>query len=284
MERVTGMDQVKGRYIVVLLAFPFFVLPEFGIGESDRLPWYWLDVVYIYSAQLIDVAFLFLVGLLLRVDYRALFGALPSRREWRLLLHVDLLLFALASALVFAIYLPLSYVTPGYVEWWLEWMTAPVVYLADDDSLPWVANLLNWCSLVLLAPLTEEILFRGFLLRRWSEKWGVTGGIALSSALFGILHPDPVGAALFGVGMCLLYLHTRSLWVPVLAHAIYNFVLWLWDLYGVLDAGFDYYGYYDLTQFRSEWWFGVAAAAIAILSAALFPRQRSDPNRVPEAS
>ncbi len=77
-------------------------------------------------------------------------------------------------------------------------------------------------SLVVLPPLVEEIIFRGFLLERWSVKWRVGVAVIVQAVAFGILHVDPVGAGVFGVVMALMYLRSGSLWVPITMHAINN--------------------------------------------------------------
>jgi membrane protease YdiL (CAAX protease family) len=46
-----------------------------------------------------------------------------------------------------------------------------------------------WLSIVVVAPITEELLFRGFLHRGWAPSWlGVAGTIFLTSALWAALH------------------------------------------------------------------------------------------------
>jgi membrane protease YdiL (CAAX protease family) len=46
-----------------------------------------------------------------------------------------------------------------------------------------------WLTTVVMAPVTEELLFRGFLHRGWVASWlGVSGTIALTSALWAALH------------------------------------------------------------------------------------------------
>ena len=76
----------------------------------------------------------------------------------------------------------------------------------------------RWWS---LPPLVEEIIFRGFLLERWSVKWRVGVAVIVQAVAFGILHVDPVGAGVFGVVMALMYLRSGSLWSRSM-HAINN--------------------------------------------------------------
>ena len=48
---------------------------------------------------------------------------------------------------------------------------------------------LLWFSVVVVAPVTEELFFRGFLHCGWAPSWlGVSGTIVLTSALWAVLH------------------------------------------------------------------------------------------------
>lgn len=79
----------------------------------------------------------------------------------------------------------------------------------------------------LLAPLVEEILMRGFVLRGLMPSYGLLTALLLSSALFALLHFNMVqtlSALLCGLVLGLLYLYTGSLLCCVLAHAGYNAV------------------------------------------------------------
>jgi len=77
---------------------------------------------------------------------------------------------------------------------------------------------------VLLAPLAEELLFRGVLLHRFGRRFGLGRGMVIASALFGVLHMNPIAITVFGVLLSVLYLRSRSLWATTLAHAINNAV------------------------------------------------------------
>lgn len=78
-------------------------------------------------------------------------------------------------------------------------------------------------AFVVVAPLIEEMLFRGVLFRKWRYTKGAIWGVMLSSALFAICHAaDLLGSMLFGIVAALLYTRTRTLWAPVAAHALHN--------------------------------------------------------------
>lgn len=229
-----------------------------------RGDWYWHDLVYHYYAHLVFAAFVVGAIYFTKINVAKVFSRVPTAGELRAILIVDLFLFCLATALVTLIFGPLSIVQPAFVSWWLDWMYTPVVYLTTEGALPILPNLLSALSLIVFAPVLEEILFRGFLLHRLAKRWGLWGGILTSSALFGAAHPDTLGAAIFGIGMALLYLRTQSLVVPITAHAIYNGGIWLWELVGVLYQGLEWYRY-GLEEFRQDWWMGAAGALVAVL-------------------
>ena len=81
-------------------------------------------------------------------------------------------------------------------------------------------------SLLIAAPITEELLFRGVMLHRFAVKWGLGPAIVVSSVLFGLVHQlNFVGAAAFGLVMSLLYVRTRTLIVPIGCHVLSNAVV-----------------------------------------------------------
>lgn len=81
------------------------------------------------------------------------------------------------------------------------------------------------------APLVEELLFRGVLLRGFRYSWGAVAGLLLSSALFGLAHgvvPRMLITFVVGLWLGALFLKTGGVAIPILAHAGYNgFVLFM---------------------------------------------------------
>lgn len=80
-------------------------------------------------------------------------------------------------------------------------------------------------TVALVAPLTEEFLFRGLLLRGFARRWGAGPGLFLSSALFALFHLNPWQAPtafLAGLFLGWLVLKTGSLWYPLVVHALFN--------------------------------------------------------------
>ncbi|MEE2941195.1 MAG: type II CAAX endopeptidase family protein [Planctomycetota bacterium] len=77
---------------------------------------------------------------------------------------------------------------------------------------------------VLLIPLLEELIFRGFLLEIFSSKLGAAAGVVLSSFAFAILHGVAAAPVIFtlAVALALVKLRTRSLLVCWLIHGTHN--------------------------------------------------------------
>lgn len=81
-------------------------------------------------------------------------------------------------------------------------------------------------SACLLAPLAEEILYRGILFRSFWNRLGVLPAALISSAIFAILHfYDGYGllsVGFFGLSCALLYASTGSLVSCIALHLLYN--------------------------------------------------------------
>ena len=98
---------------------------------------------------------------------------------------------------------------------------------------------------VVAAPIVEEIVFRGVVMRGFLSRMPVVAAIVLQGVLFGTAHVDPVrgtgniglAIVLSGVGIVLgvaAYL-LRRIGATIIAHAIFNGVVMIIVLTGVLD-------------------------------------------------
>ena len=83
-------------------------------------------------------------------------------------------------------------------------------------------------AVIVIAPITEECLFRGFLFAGWSQsKLGVVGTIVLTSLLFALVHPQydffhVVLVFVFSILVGIARHRTGSLVVPIIVHSIVN--------------------------------------------------------------
>jgi membrane protease YdiL (CAAX protease family) len=82
-------------------------------------------------------------------------------------------------------------------------------------------------SALVLAPLAEELLFRGILFPFVSRRLNVPLGMLLVSLLFALLHfhlASFVGLFLISMAFCFAYWRTGSLWVSIGMHMLFNAV------------------------------------------------------------
>lgn len=80
-------------------------------------------------------------------------------------------------------------------------------------------------AVAVVAPVAEELLFRGIAFRSLQRRLGGTAALLLSSALFTLAHVDLGHAAhLFGLGIVLAWLVRRSgsLYPSMILHAVVN--------------------------------------------------------------
>jgi len=96
--------------------------------------------------------------------------------------------------------------------------------LVEDKIIPY------WFLFVfagILAPITEELIFRGFVLPSIMKNMGYVWGVVISSAIFALSHMvfEPVTLLimfLLGCLLSVLYIRTKSLWLGIIFHAINN--------------------------------------------------------------
>ncbi|MGV3532038.1 MAG: CPBP family intramembrane glutamic endopeptidase, partial [Chthoniobacteraceae bacterium] len=78
---------------------------------------------------------------------------------------------------------------------------------------------------VIVAPLCEEFIFRGYLYPVWKRYIGAAGAGILASILFALMHANLASLpGLFALALCftLAFEATGSLAVPILMHALFN--------------------------------------------------------------
>lgn len=78
---------------------------------------------------------------------------------------------------------------------------------------------------VLVAPVAEELVFRGCVYRYLSGRIGVMSAIAMTGMFFGFVHGNLAGflpLTLFGAALCAAYELSGSLKVPIMMHGLFN--------------------------------------------------------------
>jgi membrane protease YdiL (CAAX protease family) len=101
-----------------------------------------------------------------------------------------------------------------------DWVKANIARMMERP-------LLGFIMLCVVAPVLEEIIFRGVLLTGLLRNYRPWVAIGQTALLFGLIHMNPlqiVGAGLLGLSLGWLYYRTRSLLLCMVMHALNNFM------------------------------------------------------------
>ncbi|MDE1914612.1 MAG: CPBP family intramembrane metalloprotease [Sphingomonadales bacterium] len=136
-------------------------------------------------------------------------------------------------------------------------------------------------GMAMLSGVSEEMLFRGVLLRQLEKMVGTWGALALTSGFFGAAHLGNPGATWFaalaiameaGILLGAAYLLTRRLWLAIGIHSAWNFTQgWIYSV--PVSGGKAPEGLFISARHGPEWLtggaFGLEASAVAMVVATL---------------
>ena len=118
----------------------------------------------------------------------------------------------------------------GYIE--LFGVNETNVDELGEDNL--IAGFAVSIAVIVVAPVAEEIFFRAFFYRALRTRLSVWSAALIDGIVFGSLHFQGIDSAVilpviavFGVGQCLVYERTGSLFAVIAIHAAFNTVAML---------------------------------------------------------
>ena len=106
-----------------------------------------------------------------------------------------------------------------------EFVNPQVEAVAGNGNLGPQQLVLMFILIAVLAPIAEEIFFRGMLYPLLRERFGMVAGVVSNALIFALIHFIPILIpGLFIVGLCITYLRERSgsIWPSVLYHMLQN--------------------------------------------------------------
>jgi len=98
-------------------------------------------------------------------------------------------------------------------------------HVSNMESIMVASPLIVILSVGVAAPLIEEVMFRGLVLRELEKKTSIMMAIFVQAAIFGIYHMNiahSIMATLVGVFLGLSLYWTGSIWAPMLIHLVNN--------------------------------------------------------------
>ena len=108
-------------------------------------------------------------------------------------------------------------------------------YLIPDELIEgmeaMIANanlLILFIQVVIIAPIFEEIFYRGIVFNGMLKRYSPKKAIIVSSIIFGLVHlnlPQGLNAFLIGIIIATVYYYTKSLYIAMFMHAANNFLV-----------------------------------------------------------
>lgn len=139
-----------------------------------------------------------------------------------------------------------------------------IFYQSDMESEPFgfekgiSRSMYDYISILLIAPIIEELFFRKFLLGKLIEKNKVNLSLLISSLCFSLIHVETpnniVPAFIGGIILGSVYLKTRKIGYAVLLHFLFNLIVTLTEY-----VGFSYNNWLLGYNFNVDYWllFGI---------------------------
>ncbi len=166
-----------------------------------------------------------------------------------------------------------------------EGLQLPAQLLLGEGEAPVQAAI----TLVVLAPLGEELLFRGAIVDGLAVRRGPAAAMVVSGVLFGLIHLTPwQGAPIIVIGVVLAWwrLATGSVWLCIYGHAINNGLVFLASVYLPLDIP-GYNVQPEEGVVFQPWWLTAAGCALTLAGlmwiAAVFRQTRRSQKNTSEA-
>lgn len=221
---------VKTITIVVWVAFGFVLAQAIGAGGVWALNWVGVPLASVDATLFTTIAnaVVYTLALAIIIGVPWLIKRVRTSREelgaHRIIEWRDIL-WAIAGFLAYFI---LTLVV-GIVARLL----IPGADYDQDQDIGFNQLVTNWqfiltfVSLVVVAPIAEELIFRGYLLGKLLRHVPVWLAIVLSAALFAVAHGQfNVALDTFALGIVLAFVRVKSgsVWPSVLIHAIKNAV------------------------------------------------------------
>lgn len=158
-------------------------------------------------------------------DIKAIFE--PGTSFEILYVFIINLLFAFIYVSIFSSFdIVLAFLDPS----WLPSLDLSPTYYGDS-----IIYFLMLFTSVICAPLIEELSFRGVLFNRLKIRIGIVPAMLASSVLFAFGHEfgGILSAFLFGMCMCVLYLKTDNIFVPMTVHFLNNLFVCVMEFFNM---------------------------------------------------
>lgn len=146
-------------------------------------------------------------------------GLRPAKLRWYLAAGGVYLIQAIAIVVIFAL---IDRFVPG-----INTQEQQSVFDFGKQGLGWWVS---FAAAVVVAPILEEIVFRGIIFAGFASRWHPVLAAVISSLAFAFLHGQvnvAIYTFLLGLALCWLYQKSGSIWPGILLHFANNLIAFL---------------------------------------------------------
>ena len=221
------------------------------IKENTHLPGFFYALILIVLAGIITMIFTWGVSLLGNISplinswtlflvYTLSFGVtlLIAQKWWQ----VDSFDSKTVNIMVYLLLIPMIIAMAIITESVVSQIPMPEKIQQMFEQMVQL-NFQGYLTIAIAAPILEELIFRGVVLKKFLQKYSPTKAIILSSVIFGIAHLNPwqfVGAFAIGLFIGWIYWKTKSVWPGIFMHFANNsFSFYLAKKYESINITFN---------------------------------------------
>lgn len=206
---------------------------EQNIKQNSQLPGFFHAIILIALAGIITMLFTWVVGHLVNISplinnwamfliYTLSFGVtLLIAQKWWKVINFD---SKSVNIMVYILLIPMVLAMAIIVESLASLIPMPERIKQLFEQMVQL-NLQGYLTLAIAAPILEELIFRGVILKKFLQKYSPTKAIVLSAVIFGIAHLNPwqfIGAFAIGLFIGWVYWKTKSVWPGIFMHFANN--------------------------------------------------------------
>lgn len=214
-------DLVGAALVIFYYSFSFFSGCSNAVDDVSVLPKTPMPTPLVLSLNAVLIMFPTMM-----VFYRLLLIS-KSFNMWKVDISLERLLVSIVIALSVVYSVSFIYDFSGLMEYVVQLtkskQTQDVVdYLIHGSP---TIRILMGVLVVIIAPLSEELLFRGYMYPILKKYAGMVPSLIFVSVIFGLVHNNVAAfplLTLFGAILALLYEYSKTLWAPIIVHAIFN--------------------------------------------------------------
>ncbi len=195
-------------YFLFTGIFPLFI--NIIIAKSTEIDLsIWLNVITVFSTNVI-----FLYAIKQYYNFEYYFGE-----------NINIKTIFLGIILAVALFGFFNYFLVPFLSKYIN----PNEYISQLESMK-IFPLQNIVLTCLIAPLSEELFLRAYIVRGLYNKYNPFIAILVSSILFAVIHFNMIQgilAFIFGIAVGCLYLATGSIFSCIITHFLYNLFLYI---------------------------------------------------------